>query len=680
MNKKQAEKEIDKLKKTIYYHRYLYHVLDQQEISDAAFDSLKHRLYKLEQQYPDLITPDSPTQRVGGEPLEKFEKVEHKVPMLSIEDVFNKEELKDWQDRILKKLKPYKPKDLEYFAERKIDGFAISLIYKNGIFFQGATRGNGKIGEDVTQNLKTVESIPLKLKVFGDMPNKQIEKQTKAKIKKGKIEVRGEVFMDKKTFEKINKQREKEAKPTYANPRNTAAGSIRQLDPKLAASRNLKFLAYDLATNFSQTTHQQEHQITKALGFKTDQGKLCKNLDEVVKFWKEVEKKRENLSYQIDGVVVNVNNNEIFDKLGAVGKARRGRIALKFLGKQETTKIKDIKVQVGRTGVLTPVAYLEPVKLGGTTITRATLHNQDEIDRLGVKIGDAIVVERAGDVIPKIIKVLPRMRSGNEKKFKIPTKCPKCGSKVVRPKGEVYYKCSNKSCGAIQKKKLYHFVSKKAFDIDGLGPKIIDQLMDKGLISDPADIFQLKQGDLVPLERFAEKSSSNLIQAIEDSKKIPFHRFIYALGIEYIGEETAADLASHFDNLKKLKKANESDLEEIEDIGEVAAKSISNWFDKKKNLKLLDKLEKAGVKIKYPHKKKSQKLKGKTFVFTGELDEFIRNEAKQKLRELGGNPSSSISKNTNYLIAGKDPGSKYDKAKKLGVKILKEKEFLKLIK
>lgn len=683
MDKRQVKKRIEKLKKEINHHRYLYHVLDQQEISDAALDSLKHELYKLEQEYPEFVTPDSPTQRVGGKPLEKFEKVRHKVPMLSIEDVFGEEELGAWEERIQKKLRTmnHEPRTINYFAEMKIDGFAISLIYKNGVFVEGSTRGNGIIGENVTQNLKTIESIPLNLFIHGKMPDKNIEKNTGRLIEKGKIEIRGEVYMSKKAFEKINKQREKQGLSLYANPRNTAAGSIRQLDPKLAASRDLNFLAYDLVIDLGQTTHQEEHQITKVLGFKVDEGRYCKDLKAIKDLCKEVKKKREKLLFQIDGLVISVNNNKVFEKLGSVGKSHRGMIAFKFPAKQATTVIEDIKVQVGRTGALTPVAYLKPIQLGGTTISRATLHNQDEIKRLGVKIGDTVIVQRAGDVIPDVVQVLLRLRTGKEKGFRMPRKCPVCGSPVIRPEGEVIHRCSNLRCGTIQKKSLHHFVSKKAFDIVGLGPKIINKLMDSGLVSNPADIFELKKGDLVPLERFAEKSAENLVEAIEDSKKIPLFRFIYALGIRHVGEESAINLANHFRNLKNLKKAEIDDLLKVKDTGEVVAKSIYNWFKNKRNLKLLEKLDKVGIRIQCPKfKVQGLKFKNKVFVLTGELESLTRDEAKEKIRELGGDISSSVSKNTNWVVAGKEPGSKHEEAKKLGVKIIKEKQFLKIIK
>ena len=669
MDRKQAKKRIEKLHKEINHHRYLYHVLDRQEISDAALDSLKHELYKLEQEYPEFITLDSPTQRVGGKPLEKFKKIRHKTPMLSIEDVFSEGELYEWEKRIKKLLSPEFVERIDYFTEMKIDGFAISLIYKNGIFVEGSTRGNGVIGEDVTQNLKTIESIPLRLRKLHE--NKSIE-------------IRGEVYMSKEAFDKANKERKKQKLPLYANPRNTAAGSIRQLDPKLAASRELNFLAYDLVVDLGQTTHQEEHQIPKALGFKVDEGRYCKDLKAVVAFYKEVEKKREKLPFQIDGIVVSVNNNRIFKRLGSVGKAHRGMVAFKFAAKQATTVINDIRIQVGRTGALTPVAHLKPVQLSGTTISRATLHNEDEIKRLGVKKGDTVIIQRAGDVIPDVVQVLSRLRTGKEKGFRMPKKCPVCGSKVIRPKGEVIHRCSNHRCGTVQKKGLHHFVSKKAFDIVGLGPKIINQLMDQGLISNSADIFELEEGDLALLERFGEKSAENLVKAVKQGKKIPFHRFIYALGIRHVGEESAVNLADYFRNLKNLKKAEIDDFFKVKDTGEIMAKSIYNWFRSKKNLKLLEKLAKVGVKIASPPRqaqgKQAKKLQAKTFVLTGELESLTRDEAKEKIRELGGDISNSVSKNTDFVVVGTEPGLKYDKAKKLEIKIIKEKQFLKMIK
>jgi len=676
MTKAEAKKRIAKLRKVINEHNYRYHVLDQPEISDAAFDSLKHELYKLEQRFPDLIAPDSPTQRVSGQALDKFVKVRHKKRMLSLEDVFYQEEFAAWQKRIQKLVPNQK---LDYFAELKIDGFAIALVYQNGLFVQGSTRGDGKVGEDVTRNLKTIPSIPLKLEIRQKLPWPAIEGKVRALLERGRIEVRGEVYMTKKAFEKVNRQREKKGSPIYANPRNTAAGSIRQLDPKIAADRQLDFLAYDLATDFGQKTHQVEHQIAQALGFRVDQGQYCSNLNEVIKFWQKISRTRAKLPYQIDGVVVSVNSNQVFKKLGVVGKAPRGAIAFKFPAKEATTVVKDIVIQVGRTGALTPVAKLKPVRIGGTLVTRATLHNEDEVKRLGVRIGDTVIVQRAGDVIPDVVKVIEKLRTGREKKFRMPKRCPVCGSPVVRPKGEAVHRCTNQKCGAQQRKRLIHFVSKKGFDIEGLGPKIVEQLMDEGLVSNPADIFSLKQGDLVPLERFAEKSAVNLTEAIERSKQIPLARFIYALGIRHVGEETAIDLAQHFGNLDKLKQASLEELARIQDIGQIVAQSVYQWFNDRSNLGLISKLIKSGVRVSQV-KVVQRKLAGLTFVLTGQLDKFTREQAQTRIRQLGGDISSSVSKETDFVVVGQDPGSKYDRAKKLGVKIVKEKEFLRMIK
>jgi DNA ligase (NAD+) len=674
LSKKEAKERIKKLKETISYHRYLYHVLDRQEISDAALDSLKKELSSLEKKYPEFLTEDSPTQRVGGEALDNFKKVEHKTPMLSMDDTFSEKEIQSWQDYLKRLLRVEK---IEYFSELKIDGFAISLIYKDGIFFQGSTRGNGYIGEDVTENLKTIESIPLSINIKGKLP-KKIEPKVKKLIEKGTIEIRGEVYMERSDFEKINEKLEKEGEKKYANPRNLAAGSIRQLDPKLAASRPLKFLAYNIVSDVGQEKHSEEHQILPKLGFKTNEGRVCYNLEEVFDFWRKVAKERNNYPFQIDGVVVLVNDNKTFKKLGRAGRGSRGSRALKFSPEEAVTTVQNIILQVGRTGAVTPVAVLKPVKVGGTTITRATLHNEDEIKRLGVKMGDTVIVARAGDVIPDIVKVLKDLRTGKEKTFHFKKKCPICGKDLVKKEGEAVWRCNNPYCGAVKRKFIHFFVSKKAFDIEGLGPKLIDKLMDENLVSDPSDIFKLKEGDLIPLERFAEKSASNLINSIEESKEVPFSSFIRALGIRYVGEETSIDLALHFGNLEGLKRATLEELEAIPDIGNVVAKSVYNWFRNKSNLSFVDKLLKSGVKIIFPQKIE-KKLKGKKFVFTGSLKNMVREEAKNKVRVMGGEVSSSVSKETDFLVCGDSPGSKKEKAEKLGVKILQEKEFLKII-
>jgi len=673
MNKQQSKRRIEKLKKVINHHRYLYHVLDQQEISDPALDSLKHELFELEKKFPELVTLDSPTQRVGGKPLSGFKKIKHLVPMLSIEDVFSKQELGNWEE-YLKRLAS--DEEFDFFAELKIDGFAVSLVYENGLFSYGATRGNGKVGEDVTQNLKTIESIPLKLEAQGAL----IQERARRLIKKGRIEIRGEVYMETKKFDLLNKKLAAQGEKTYSNPRNLAAGSIRQLDPKLAGSRPLEFLAYDIITDFGQETHSQEHQILPGLGFKTDKGRKCKNLNQAIDFWKEVGLKRDSFPFQIDGIVISVNNNSVFQKLGVVGKSPRGLRALKFSPEQATTKVLDIGVQVGRTGAITPVAVLKPVSVGGVVISRATLHNEDEIKRLRVKIGDTVIIGRAGDVIPDIVSVLPDLRTGKEKSFKMPEKCPVCNTKLIRSEGEIVWRCPNAQCFARQKKYFYHFVSKNAFNIVGLGPKIINRLIDQGLVSDPADLFKLKEGDIAPLERFAQKSAQNLILAIKAKKKIDLPNFIYALGIRNVGEQTAIDLAERFGFLDGLRKVCLSDLEEIRDIGPIVAKSVYDFFQEKKNISFIEKLKRVGVEIGGQKPKiKNQKLKGLSFVLTGSLESMSREQAKTKIIESEGRALESVSKKLDFVVVGKDPGSKLRKAKKLGVKTINENQFLKML-
>ena len=668
MNKQETKIRIEKLKKEINHHRYLYHVLDKQEISDAALDSLKHELDQLERQWPEFITPDSPTQRVGGKPLDEFKKVTHRAAMLSLTDVFSFEELQDWEDRNAK-LVPNR-KELDYFVEIKMDGLAVTLIYKNGIFVQGATRGDGKVGEDITQNLKTIEAIPLRL---------EIEKLPKAAKE---LEVRGEVFMTKKVLEQLNREQEKKKLPTFANPRNAAAGSVRQLDPKITASRRLSFMAYDVVTDLGQKTHQEAHELMRQLGFKAgDHNEYCSSVQNVEVYHARIGKFRSKLPYWTDGIVVNVNSISTFKRLGVVGKAPRGAIAYKYPAEQATTVVEDIQVQVGRTGALTPVAHLKPVRVAGSTVSRATLHNMDEIGRLGVKIGDTVILQKAGDVIPDIVKVLPNLRAGKEKKFKMPEKCPVCGSKVVRREGEVAYYCSNKKCYAQQHENLCHFVSKAAFDIDGLGPKILEQLARADLVKNPADLFDLTEADVEPLGRFAEKSAANLVSAIQAAKEVSLARFIYALGIRHVGEETAIDLAQKFGTLEKLLNASFDEINDIHDIGDVVAKSAYNFFQDKHSRILIKKLQERGVYIK-SEKRIAVKtgLTGKKIVVTGVLESMSRDEAKARIRGAGGDWVSSVSKNTDYVVVGSEPGSKYEKAKKLGVKITSEKEFLELLK
>lgn len=676
MTAQEAKKRIEKLRKVIDYHRYLYHVLDREEISDAALDSLKNELSKLETEFPEFITPDSPTQRVGGEPISEFKKVPHTVPMLSIDDLFSKEEVEGWE-AYLGRLEPNGEK-ISYFCELKIDGFAISLLYKNGMLTRAATRGNGMIGEDVTQNIKTIESIPLRIELREGSIHLSVRKKIERIIQNGEFEIRGEVYMDKKTFQSVNEGQKKLGEKEYANPRNLAAGSVRQLDPKLTASRNLTFFAYDIVRDLSQRLHSEEHEIARALGFRTDPyAKICHTVGEIFEFWEHVSKERDQLAYQIDGIVISVDDNMVFEKLGVAGKSPRGIRAFKFAPKEATTIIEDILVQVGRTGALTPIAHLRPVRIGGVIVSRATLHNQDEIDRLDARIGDTVIVGRAGDVIPDVMAVLTDLRTGKEKKFEMPKTCPECGKKVIKTE-EVVLRCKNPRCPARSRKFLHFFVSKKAFDIEGLGPKTINQLVDVGLISNAADLFDLTEGDLMPLERFEEKSSRNIVSAIQKSKQIPLARFLYALGIRHVGEETALDLAQYFGSINNIGKASIEDLKNIPDIGDVIAEETYRWFQAKENVHFIEKLLEKGIKIEAP-KAFGTKLKGMTFVFTGTLAKLTREGAERQVRMLGGNATGSVSLETSYVVAGENPGSKYEKAKELGVKILSEEEFLKMI-
>lgn len=689
--KKDAVSRVKKLRELISRHSYLYHVLDKPEISDAAFDTLKNELEELERQFPDLVTPDSPTQRVGGEPLDKFKKVPHKIPMLSLNDAFGEREIDEWEERT-KKLVPREK--LDYFCELKLDGLAISLLYKNGVLILGSTRGDGGTGEDITANLKTIPGIPLRLRVPEERELKDIGfpsgriSAIRQAVRSGEIEVRGEVIMSKKVLEELNKKLKKEEKPALANPRNAAAGSVRQLDPKVAASRRLDCFIYALTTNLGQNRHQQEHEMTKYMGFKTiPHNRFCRDLSEVKKFHARFYEEREKIPFEFDGIVAVVDRIDLLKRLGVVGKAPRGMIAYKFSPKEATTTVEDIKVQVGRTGVLTPVAVLKPVDIGGVTVSRATLHNEDEIKRLDLKIGDTVVVGRAGDVIPDIKKVLSELRTGKEKGFRMPEECPVCGEKAERDtsigfrtgKKGILVKCVNRKCPSKQRRQLYYFASKAAFDIEGLGPRIVDAFLDNGLIQDAADLFDLEEGDILPLERFAERSAENLVKAISAKKKISLPRFIISLGILHVGGETANDLAEHFGILQKIKEASLEELESIPEVGPVVAKSVFEWFKYDYNKKFLQKLLKH-IRIEKFKKSGEKKLSGKKFVLTGTLLKMSREEAKAKIRELGGRAGESVSKETDFVVAGREPGSKLEKARKLGVKILNEEDFFNLLK
>lgn len=699
MNKAEAKERIEKLRKAINKYRYAYHVENQSLISDEALDALKKELFDLEQQFPDLITPDSPTQRVAGEPLKEFKKVRHEKPMISLNDAFSEQDMEDWIKRLENYLKPISSFQFpvsSFYCEHKIDGLAIELVYENGIFVQGSTRGDGLVGEDITQNLKTVEAIPLAL-TNADFTQTDAEKNSAGSASRPRksaislpkrLIVRGEVFLTKKEFERINKELEKKGEKTFANPRNLAAGTVRQLDSKITAGRKLDSFEYAIITDVGQKTHEEEHELLKSWGFKTNpHNKLAHSLKEVFEFHEEVNKHRDKIPYEIDGIVAVVNDNKIFETGGVIGKAPRGAIAYKFSPKEATTIVEDIKIQVGRTGALTPVAVLKPVQVGGITITHATLHNYDEIQRLGIKIGDTVIVSRAGDVIPQVNKVLKELRTGKEKEFRMPARCPVDGSKVI--KDGVAYRCGNKDCGARQREFLYHFVA--AFGMDGLGPKIIDRFLDEGLISDAADIFTLEKGDIEVLERFGEKSAGNVVSEIESRKRISIERFIYGLGILHVGEETSRLLAqkaldinpkikSPLNILNTLEHLTFEQLQEISDIGPAVAQSIYDYFQDNWHQELIKKLNKVGVIITNEKlKATSDKLKGQTFVLTGTLESMSRDEAKEKIRAMGGEISESVSKKTSYVVAGAEPGSKIEKAKRLGISILSEKEFLKLL-
>ena len=696
MEKEEAKKRIDKLREEIDKHRYLYHVLDNPEVSDAIYDSLFRELEKLEEEYPELVTLDSPTQRIGDEPLKKFEKVKHDSRMLSINDVFDFADLRKWEERLIKQGAKRAIEEDGYFVELKMDGLAVSLIYEDGILVQGATRGDGTTGEDVTQNLRTVNSIPLRLTSHSERSEESRDPSATPQddeLKEllcsrgidstlhGKFEVRGEVFLSRTDFEKLNKARTEKGLPIFANPRNIAAGSVRQLDPKITAERDLDFLVYAVPSKIGLALHHEEHDLAGCLGFKVNpNNKHCKNIKEVEEFLTKWDKERDILPYQTDGVVIVLDNKKELERLGVVGKAPRGMIAYKFAAEEATSVIKDIIVNVGRTGKLTPVAIMNPTVVAGSTVSRATLHNADEIHRKDIRIGDTVIIRKAGDVIPEVVEPIKKMRTGSEKKFEMPKECPVCGGSVVKHPGEVDYYCADKNCSVREMRQLEFFVSKNAFDIDGLGPKIIEQLLNEGLVKDPADLFDLTEGDLKPLERFADKSVSNLILAVDKSKKISLERFLYALGIRHVGSETAVDIASQFGTLEAIMKAGKEQFDGMYGVGEKVSESIYNYFQDEKNIELIKKLQKLGVEISPYHSPvRSKKLNGKSFVVTGTLESMPRDDAHKKIVQNGGKVSSSVTSKTDFLVVGEDAGSKLEKAKRLSVKIISEKEFLKLL-
>ncbi len=661
---KDIKQRVEKLRETIEHYRYEYHVLNNEAISAEALDTLKDELVKLEEQYPELKTADSPTQRVAGEPLKEFKKVTHKVTQWSFNDAFTEEDIRAFHERVKRVLNGLSP---TYVCELKIDGLKVVFEYKQGVLKTAATRGNGVVGEDVTMNVRTIQSVPLKLKRPID------------------IIVEGEVWMSKSNFAALNKEREKAGEALFANPRNVTAGSIRQLDPAIAASRKLDTFIYDVAQTSEKVPDKQsaELEYLRDLGFKVNPNfKRCDSIKEVIEYWQKWTKDAPKQDYLIDGVVVKVEERRYQEILGYTGKAPRFGIAFKFPAEQVTTVVEDIQLQVGRTGVLTPVAHLRAVKVAGSTVSRATLHNEDEIKRLDVRIGDTVIIQKAGDVIPDIVSVVKEMRTGKEKAFEFPETVAACGGdgRIERIPGQAAWRCVDKNSFIQQKRKMYHFASKIAFDIDGVGPKIIDALLEAELISTSADLFTLKRGDLLQLPRFAEKSVDNILEAIEKAREVTLPRFIIALSIPHVGEETAYTLAEYFRTIEDVAEASLDDLYKIKDIGDVVAASIVEWFKDKHNKQYLKQLLKQ-VKISNAKPKPvSGAFAGKTFVLTGTLTSLSRDEAKEKIRAVGGEVASSVSKNTDYVVAGESAGSKLDKAQELGVTVIDENEFLAMMK
>lgn len=669
MSKEKAKQRINKLREQIDEYRYRYHVLDDPMVTDEIYDSLTRELRELEEKYPEYLSPDSPTQRVGGKPLDKFVAVPHSSPMLSLNDVFTPEELKAWIVR-LHKLLP-EEKSFEYHVDLKMDGLACALVYENGVLVRGLTRGDGRIGEDVTQNIRTIRSIPLRLRVDPKIPSKYYT---------DRVEIRGEIMLYRKDFEAINKEREEKGLPTFMNPRNTAAGTVRQLDPSLVAARPLKFHAYGLIAEGIKTK-AEEYTNANKLGFIINkQSTQKKNFEEIMSFIEEWEEKRHDLAFNTDGIVITLNDKSLYNRLGFVGKAPRGSVAYKYAPEQATTKVKDIFVSIGRTGAATPVAMLEPTVIAGSLVQMATLHNEGEVKRKDIRIGDTVAVHKAGDIIPEVIESLPKLRDGTQKEFKMPKNCPDCGTELVKTKEEeAVWRCPNSKCPSRLSNQLRHFASKSALDIEGLGEKNVEILLDNNLISNAADFYKLKAEELKKLERFADISATKLVNAIAEKKNPELHRFIYALGIPHVGSQTAVDLATRYKGFDSLAKTTIDELKDVEGIGEVVAESIVAWFAEPENQQLLGNFEKVGVEPKKVHVKQSP-LTGKKFVVTGTLSDMGREEAAEKIRALGGIFQSSVGKDTDYLVTGDNTGaSKLEKARKYDTKIIDENAFLKLI-
>jgi DNA ligase (NAD+) len=666
------EKTINALREEIQRHEDLYYLHENPEISDREYDELIDKLRELEAANPQLITSDSPTQRVGGKPAEGFPEFVHRRPMLSLDNSYSIEELRAFGERCVKLADGAR---LEYVAELKIDGLSLSNHYRDGVFIRGVTRGDGLRGEDVTTNVRTIRSVPLKLRSVA------------AKVGP-EIEVRGEAYLPRKVFEKINADREEQGEPRFANPRNAASGAIRQLDPSMVAKRRLDMFAYDVLAGERKpfATHWEALDWMASAGFRVNPNrKLCESIDQVIDFCNAMESKRDDLDYEIDGVVVKVNSTALQDEFGATGKAPRWAIAYKYAARQATTRVNDIVLQVGRTGALTPVAVLEPVQLGGVTVARSTLHNEDEIERLGLRIGDWVLIERGGDVIPKVVKVVESKRAGRLKKFKMPEKCPVCGGRISRPEGEALSRCVASDCPAQLIGRLLHFASRRALRIEGLGYALAEQLIAKKMIRDVADLYRLKLEDLSSLERMAAKSASNVLAQIEASKSRDLWRLIYGLGIRHVGERTAGILARQFGSLDRLGEATVEELDQVHEIGLTMAQSIRDWFEDPRNKDLSRRLREAGVRTESDDPargagtEKDDKLAGKLFVLTGSLPGMTRDEARSLIEQSGGRVTSSVSKKTDFVLAGAEPGSKMDKAVELGVKVIDETEFKKML-
>ena len=666
---KDLQQKIDRLRDKIRYHEHRYYVLDDPELSDAEFDALVNQLKAIEAEHPELISPDSPTQRVGGKPREGFVKVPHSTPMLSLDNAYNEDELRDWERRVHELTGEA---HVDYVCELKLDGMSLALRFEDGKLAAGITRGDGNVGEDVTANVRTVRSVPLTI------PPKTLDKAGLPQD----FEVRGELLMPIASFVRMNEEREAQGLPRFANPRNATAGTVRQLESKITAQRRLDFFSYFLLSN-GRTIFERHSEALKALqtaGFKVNRNhRLVHNLDQVLAFIHEWEAKRDSLPYEIDGIVIKVDRIALQQELGFTGKAPRWAIAYKYPARAGVTQIEDILVQVGRTGKLTPVAALKPVPIGGTTVSRATLHNMDEIDRLGVRIGDWVVVERGGDVIPKVVKVDDTKPRGH-RHFHMPERCPECGGHVVRAEGEADHRCVNANCPAKLRESIRHFASRGVMNIEGMGDALVNQLVDKGLVKDVADIYQLTEADLLTLERMGKKSAQNILGEIENSKKLPLERVIYGLGIRFVGERTAQFLAEHFGSMDAFMQASKEELQEVNEIGPRVSAAVREFFDEPKNVALVERLRDAGLTFKGKKKERATTLAGKTFVLTGTLERHTRDEAKKLIEDAGGKVSGSVSRKTDYVVAGAEAGSKLDKARELGVSVIGEKEMEALVK